>query len=222
MRRTTLAAFTFFVLGFIVAQTVKFPQPQKGTVKVTVVRVVDGDTFEVQFPDKSKATVRVIGYDAPEKDQPFGETATKFLKAFLEGRQVSLEPDIQLTDRYGRRLYHVWIDNVLLSEVMLLVGLGMQMTIPPNVQHVEFLRQAQEAGRNIGLGIWSLTVSPQPKQAVTPVQPAVYYIGNARSKKFHRQDCAFAQQISPSNRVQFRSRDEAIRQGYQPCKVCNP
>lgn len=217
-----LLALTCFAVGFVVAQAVKFPQPQKQTVKATIVRVIDGDTFEVQFADKSKATVRVIGYDAPEKEQPFSDTATKFLKAFLEGRQVSLEPDVQVTDRYGRRLYHVWIDNVLLSEVMLLAGLGLQMTIPPNVQYADYLNRVQEQARSVGLGVWSLTVSPQPKQTVMPVQPMVTYIGNARTKKFHRPDCVWAQQISPSNRVQFRSRDEAIRQGYQPCKVCNP
>lgn len=48
------------------------------------------------------------------------------------------------------------------------------------------------------------------------------YLGNANSKKFHRPSCQWAQKISPGNRVWFDTREEAIRAGYQPCKVCKP
>ena len=146
-------ALTGFVLGFLFAQA-NFPQPQGQLVKATVIRVVDGDTFEVRIGQGSPVRVRVIGYDAPERDEPFGDTATKFLKALLEGREVLLESDVQPVDRYGRRLYHVWLSQTLLSELMLLTGLARQMTIPPNVRHVDFLTQAQKQGREIGLGVW--------------------------------------------------------------------
>ena len=148
-----VALLTGFLLGFVVAQA-NFPQPQGQLVKATVIRVIDGDTFEVRIGQGSPVRVRVIGYDAPEKDAPFGDTATKFLKALIEGRDVLLESDVQAFDRYGRRLYHVWLQPTLLSELMLLTGLGRQMTIPPNVRHVDFLTKAQRLGREIGLGIW--------------------------------------------------------------------
>jgi len=148
-----VALLTGFLLGIVVAQA-NFPQPQGQLVKATVIRVIDGDTIEVRFGQGSPVRVRVIGYDAPEKDEPFGDKATKFLRALLEGREVLLESDVQALDRYGRRLYHVWLSPVLLSELMLLTGLGRQMTIPPNVRHVDFLTKAQQLGREIGLGIW--------------------------------------------------------------------
>jgi len=152
--RLVAMALTGFIFGFVVAQA-NFPKPEGQLVKATVVRVIDGDTFEVRIGQGSPVRVRVIGYDAPERDEPFGETATKFLKALIEGREVLLESDVQPIDKYGRRLYHVWLPQTLLSELMLLAGLGRQMTIPPNVRHVEFLTQAQRQGREIGLGIWS-------------------------------------------------------------------
>jgi len=148
-----VALLTGFLFGIVVAQ-VNFPKPQGHLLKATVVRVIDGDTFEVRIGQGSPVRVRVIGYDAPEKDEPFGDKATKFLRALLEGREVLLESDVQPVDRYGRRLYHVWLPPVLLSELMLLSGLGRQMTIPPNVRHVDFLTQVQKQGREIGLGIW--------------------------------------------------------------------
>ncbi|WP_194174734.1 Ada metal-binding domain-containing protein [Desulfofundulus thermobenzoicus] len=46
------------------------------------------------------------------------------------------------------------------------------------------------------------------------------YIGNSNSKKFHYPDCQWAQKISPSNRVEFNTREEAVNAGYQPCEGC--
>lgn len=46
------------------------------------------------------------------------------------------------------------------------------------------------------------------------------YIGNKRSKKFHRPTCRHLP--DEKNRIMFKSRDEAIKEGYEPCKVCKP
>jgi len=147
-----------FVVGLLVSQVAeKLPQPpEKGLLRATVVRVIDGDTVVVIIEGERKpVTVRVIGFDAPEKDQPFGDAATKFLKALVEGRKVLLEPDVQAIDRYGRRLYHIWLEPTLLGEIMLLSGLATQMTIPPNVRYAEWFSRSQRLGREIGLGLWS-------------------------------------------------------------------
>ncbi|AZF90250.1 MAG: nuclease [Phage 5P_2] len=48
------------------------------------------------------------------------------------------------------------------------------------------------------------------------------YVGNRRSKVFHRPDCEWAQKIAPQNRVEFRNREEAVRARYRLCKVCRP
>lgn len=48
------------------------------------------------------------------------------------------------------------------------------------------------------------------------------YIGNTNSRKFHRPDCKSAAKMSDKNKVTFSTRDEAIADGYQPCKICNP
>ncbi len=48
------------------------------------------------------------------------------------------------------------------------------------------------------------------------------YIGNANTKKFHRSDCGSVKQMAEKNKVSLQSREEAIRQGYEPCTKCNP
>lgn len=48
------------------------------------------------------------------------------------------------------------------------------------------------------------------------------YVASAKTDKFHRPDCEWAQQISGSNKITYSSRDQAIAAGKTPCSVCNP
>lgn len=49
------------------------------------------------------------------------------------------------------------------------------------------------------------------------------YILNIGSGKFHRPNCDSVNDMSQKNKVEFSgSREELIRQGYSPCRVCNP
>ncbi len=51
---------------------------------------------------------------------------------------------------------------------------------------------------------------------------AAYYVGNARTYKFHVSNCRYVGQMNEGNKVYFDSRDEAINNGYVPCKICRP
>lgn len=74
--------------------------------KVLVSRVVDSDT--IQLDDGRR--VRLIGVDTPETVhpqkgvEPYGKEASNFTHSMLEGREVYLEYDVQLTDKFGRTL----------------------------------------------------------------------------------------------------------------------
>ncbi|HUV03547.1 MAG TPA: Ada metal-binding domain-containing protein [Armatimonadota bacterium] len=46
------------------------------------------------------------------------------------------------------------------------------------------------------------------------------YIGNKRSLKFHLPTCRYLP--AEKNRVYFNTREEAINEGYVPCKICKP
>lgn len=49
------------------------------------------------------------------------------------------------------------------------------------------------------------------------------YIFNTNTKKFHLPSCHTVKRMSNSNKRSFSgSRQEAINQGYDPCKVCHP
>lgn len=73
-----------------------------------VERVVDGDT--VVLGDGS--TVRLIGIDAPESDDPCGRRATDAMRDLVEGKNVVLgnPASVRDEDKYGRLLRYVNTD----------------------------------------------------------------------------------------------------------------
>ena len=48
------------------------------------------------------------------------------------------------------------------------------------------------------------------------------YIGNKKSKVFHKSTCSSVSSMSEKNKVSFSSREEAIGKEYKPCGKCNP
>jgi endonuclease YncB( thermonuclease family) len=83
----------------------RIPQAPPMGERVTVARVIDGDTFELTDGRK----VRVLGIDSCEKDTPRGESAIINATTLLLGHApvyLLTEPGVT-TDRYGRHLRYV-------------------------------------------------------------------------------------------------------------------
>lgn len=58
-------------------------------------------------------------------------------------------------------------------------------------------------------------------RAVAPV-PTEVYVGSLNSAVFHLQGCDSVKDILKANLVTYPDREDAIRKGKRPCKVCNP
>lgn len=116
-----------------------------------VVRVVDGDTIVVEL-DGSNCKVRLIGIDTPETVHPtkpveeLGVAASDYVKELLDGATVYLEFDVQATDRYGRTLAYIWLeDGTMLNDQLLELGYAAVSTWPPNVKYVDQFLETQRA-----------------------------------------------------------------------------
>ena len=56
-----------------------------------------------------------------------------------------------------------------------------------------------------------------------PAPDTVTYIGNKNSKKLHYPGCSSVDEMKETNKIFFYGdMDEPVRQGYEPCKRCNP
>lgn len=126
-----------------------------------VTRVVDGDTIQVDI-DGDKFTVRLIGIDTPETVAPrkevecFGKEASDFLKNLIDSKTVELVEDKTQgnTDRYGRLLRYVFLDELNVNLKLVEQGYAYEYTFrsPYNFQ-TEFKNAQNEAMQN-QLGLW--------------------------------------------------------------------
>lgn len=82
-----------------------------------VVNVSDGDTVKVLRQDKTLEKIRLLGIDAPEKNQDFGQKSKTALNDKVAGQLVKVE--YTKRDRYGRLLAKIWngTEDVNLSQV---------------------------------------------------------------------------------------------------------
>lgn len=107
-----------------------------GPTERTCVRVVDGDTIELDGRER----VRYIGIDTPETKHPrkpvqwMGKEASEANRILVEGKRVGLEYDAERTDKYGRTLAYVYVGKVMVNELLVKAGYAQVSTYPPNVK----------------------------------------------------------------------------------------
>lgn len=73
-----------------------------------VVRVLDGDTIQV-LVNKEPIRVRLADIDCPEKKQPFGHAAKKYVLEIAAHKIVTVHSKTK--DRYGRAIGEVILPN---------------------------------------------------------------------------------------------------------------
>lgn len=86
------------------------------------VSVADGDTITVSAAGQPQVRVRLYGIDAPEKKQPYGKRSKDYLAGLVFGEIVDVTP--MDTDRYGRPVAIVRVNNVSANEEMVRAGMA--------------------------------------------------------------------------------------------------
>ena len=167
------------VLGAGGAFAVNQSQRAKDDTWATVVRVVDGDTFEGVIAGEQK-TVRLLNVDTPETKHPqepvqcLGPEATEMLKDLLEpGDRVKLEYDIERTDRYGRTLAGVFKDDSLVNADLARAGLGVAVLYEPNRKFYDEVWEAQQEAEAAGDGLFDPQIDctlPAHEPALAPLE----------------------------------------------------
>ena len=122
-----------------------FTVPATAELKV-IAKVIDGDT--IKLSDGTR--VRLHGIDAPERNQPYGQKATRELTRLL-GSSVYVEK--LDTDRYGRTIAVLWTsDGVNVNLEM--VCRGAAWWYERYAKRDTDLRECQESARESNLGLW--------------------------------------------------------------------
>lgn len=138
---------------------------------VTVVRVVDGDTFVANLGGEEKR-VRLLNVDTPElgrdgsPDECLAQEATDFLSSLLPaGQEVDVEYDVEKRDRYDRELLGVFLDDQLVNAEIAREGLGVAVQFGDNGKFHPDVSRAEEEARTAGIGVHGL-----PEECSVPQQ----------------------------------------------------
>ena len=62
----------------------------------------------------------------------------------------------------------------------------------------------------------------ESKQPVTQAVAKYGYVASKNSQVFHKAGCRWAKRIAQKNLVRYNRREEAIKAGKRPCKMCKP
>lgn len=136
---------------------------------VYVVKIVDGDTFD----DSDGNRYRMYGIDAPEKGQPFGKTAKRFLAGMIINKNVRIE--VMSADRYGRSVCKVYDENNTdVGAAMLKAGLAHHFRrYDDSAEYERYEVEAREHKR----GLW---------QRPDVIEPCVWRKMSREERDMHR------------------------------------
>lgn len=188
-----------------------------------VVRVVDGDTIEVDGSVK----VRLIGIDTPETVHPskpverMGKEASAATTRLALGQRVKIHTDVQERDKYGRLLGYVYLpDGSMLNSELVRRGYAKASTYPPNVKYQSLFLDMEREARAAKRGLWApVETAPVVTQYKAPrispvISSALVHITRTGAK-FHSAGCRY---LARSD-IPIALSDAKAR-GYTACSVC--
>jgi len=140
---------------------------------VKVIRVVDGDTIEIEGGEK----VRYIGIDTPETVDPrkpvqcFGVEASKKNQELVEGKMVRLEKDITDRDKYNRLLRYIYVGDTFINLELVKQGFAYSYSYPPDIKYQDQIVKAQQEAHEAKRGLWSACLD-DPRVSTSSVAPS--------------------------------------------------
>ena len=121
-----------------------------------VVGIADGDTVTVLDASNTQWKIRLMGIDAPEKKQAFGQKSKEHLSSLLFNQQVTVE--YTKKDKYGRTVGKIVVDGIDANLDQVKAGMAWHYKKYQNEQTPDdrvLYAQAEEEARTVHRGLWS-------------------------------------------------------------------
>lgn len=153
------AAITESTLGYTILETA--PSASE-LVNVKDYNVIDGDTADFVLDRENEPSIkaRILLIDTPElKDNaPYAEEAKKrVMDLFGQADLIQIEYEGAKKDKYDRDLVHVWVDGILLQEILATEGYGIARYIHdylPDSKYAETVYYSQDYAKRNKLNVW--------------------------------------------------------------------
>lgn len=130
--------------------------------------VVDGDTIVLDNGE----TVRYVGIDTPEINEPFYLEAKVRNATLVQGRHVNvLVCGAEPRDKYGRVLAWVTSAGTSVNATLIKEGLARTMTIPPcGLARAREYKALEKEAKAKKLGIWGTAASKRVARDISPYE----------------------------------------------------
>lgn len=216
-------------------QEISFPFLESKREEFRVVRVIDGDTIEIEGGLK----VRYIGIDAPETVHPsrgeecYGREATQANEELVLGKTARLEPDVSQTDQFGRLLRYVFVDDgqggeIFVNLYLVEQGFAHSSSFPPDISRQEELRLAEREAREQKRGLWGeVCLNWQPPEITLGAETGCVIKGNISystgEKIYHLPGCGSYDKTvinQSAGERWFCSEQDAQAAGWRRAKNC--
>ena len=134
-------------------------------VEVKLSECVDGDTAKFIYENGDIFTYRFLGIDTPETvhptkgEEPYGKEASNYTcDRLTNAKKIVLEHDEKAddTDKYGRKLAWVFVDDSLLQQELIERGLAEVAYLYDDYKYNDLIKDAEEVARAGKVGIWSV------------------------------------------------------------------
>ena len=155
----SLVLLAFFLLGGCGAPGVKLEQTPdhqeialiyhaelcREGANASVVKIIDGDTIDVEFPDGQQERVRYIGIDTAERGETCYQEATDRNAELLQKAEVRLIRDTNDRDRYGRLVRYICTpDNVFIDAQLVAEGYAHAYRFYPDVRFADYFQSLED------------------------------------------------------------------------------
>ena len=201
-----------------------------------VERVVDGDTLIIE----NDIRVRLLGIDAPESRECFGDESKQQLAKLVLGQEIFLEKDQTASDSFDRLLRYVIlndenpeVDNRLINKEMVRGGYAKSSYTKPNRRYLSQLQAAQREAEEGGLGMWDVCnmegtlADPEREQDSDPYSKECVIKGNINKryeKDYFFPGCPNYKRVKVDPRKGekwFCTEEAAVADGWQKSAACN-
>lgn len=155
--------FFIFNTPCVPAQIIPYKVPYGYTVKGTVARVIDGDTFVLTDSEH----VRMLGIDTPELDDAdsfyvhYANAAKNLTDSLINGKRVKLTFETKTRDMFDRILAYVWLtdrggrDSLFIQAEQLKAGYARIRYYPKGKRYYDIFYNLRRTAMKNNLGIWS-------------------------------------------------------------------
>lgn len=166
--------------------------------------VIDGDTMDVE-----EGRIRLSGINTPETGECYYQEAKDKLTELVLYKEVYLEEDMTLEDKYGRLLRYVYTNTTFINGFLVEHGYArVYDKYNETTKYYLTLKELESKAQEQHLGIWNCTSLSQD----------CLYVASKNSDIYHTPECKWAKRIAPENLICFHSVEEL--EGYTAGKDC--